>query len=149
MMDPLLKRVRPYLLGSVAAAALALGVGSPARANSVLTEDKALAPAVADADRVGSAWNDSEMQVVQTVVVSEPSEPGDWFPTLSEADLTLTPSPVRPVTFQANDAAALDAATTGDHQAVIPLPSALWTGMAGLSALATIGWRKAIARFFV
>ncbi len=63
------------------------------------------------------------------------TEAAVWFPDLSVArDLTMSQSPVQ--SFNAIDV------TQTHEQALIPLPAAAWTGMAGLGALGVLGQRR-------
>ncbi|MEA2734935.1 MAG: hypothetical protein QOE14_1386 [Humisphaera sp.] len=144
----LLKSARIGSAAAVAAAfvALALSVGSPARADASLTEDQAkVIAAVAAASEDETRIHGDDVQVAESVIVPEPDETPAWFPEFDADALTLTPPPIQTTSFQTDDAAHL--VITNEH-AVIPLPPAAWTGLAGLASLATIGGRKAILRFF-
>jgi hypothetical protein len=148
-------RVTGMPAAAVVFVALALVLGKPARAEAAVTEEQAEAATVA-ATAVDAAaaeeWTDVPLdaRIVERVVWSEPEAPPSWFPALQEQpDLTLTPSPVQPVNLSAAGTTAMREthAVTNEH-AVIPLPPAAWTGLAGLASLAVIHGRKAIVRFF-
>ena len=136
-----------HLLAAAVTLGAACGLGNPAQAGAGAIDQRALVE-IADPQRQGAAWEDEPVQVIETVVISVPSDPPNWFPALRADQVTLTPSPARPVSLQAAEPGDGGEPTLSEH-AVIPLPPAAWTGLAGLSALATVGWRKSIARFFV
>jgi hypothetical protein len=67
-----------------------------------------------------------------------------WFPHSAGTALTLEHSPV----FIAGTNVSEQAATTPRQTAAIPLSSPGWMGLFGLTALALVGSRRAVSRFF-
>lgn len=158
----------PRDMAAAAFVALALGLGSPAFAEAPVTGKQAAAIAADSAHSDHTAVDDSatavdptlnsatdgiDLQTIETVIWSESAaadeQPLAWYPPLAEEegaiDLTLSGSPVQVTTVSPVSGAT--GVITNEH-AVIPLPPAAWTGLAGLASLATIRGRKAIVRFF-
>jgi type II secretory pathway pseudopilin PulG len=151
-------------------AALALGSGKPARGEVSVFHEQAEATAVAtqalDAARseARATWHATirgDAAMINSVDWMEPSQPA-WFPVTADDEsansgaadeatraglLALTPSPMRTAGLT-NQAVAPQPEIISYEYAVIPLPPAAWTGLAGLASLATIGGRKALIRFF-
>ena len=169
MSNPMLEpRRRAVGAAVVVFVALALSVGKPARGEVSVSEEQAEASAVAteaiDAvryDEASANWNAVDAKVA-TIDWSEPGESLVWFPTTAALDnhntasadadnranlLSLAPSPMRTPGLTSQFVAPPAEIIPNEH-AVIPLPPAAWTGLAGLASLATIGGRKALVRFF-
>jgi hypothetical protein len=157
----------PRVVRAAAFVALALGLGNAAWGDAIVTEKQAEAAALAAAapqpaheatvnNRAADAGDDvidlQTFEVTETVIWAAPQEQMHWFPKLEEDAaptaasnlLKLSPSPVQLTDTSLTGATG---ALTNEH-AVIPLPPAAWTGLAGLASLATFGGRKAILRFF-
>ena len=144
----------PVMIALAGFMALALGIGSPASARTLVTEEEAEAAAVAasamDAALQEEAGESGFLQTpTDTFDWSAFEEPPLWFPTLSQDDLMLT-SPVERVELQslADPEPAATATLIPNEHAVIPLPPAAWSGLLGLASLAAIHGRKSIIRFF-
>ena len=140
---------RRVMIALAAFVALALGLVNPASAKTPVTEEQAEAAAVAaDAALYEEAGETAFSQTTDTFDWSFVNEPPVWFPTLTQDDLTLT-SPMQRVDLP-GVVGAEPASTTvvANEHAVIPLPPAAWTGLAGLASLAAIHARKSIIRFF-
>ena len=167
MIYPFLEPRRRIILVAVIFATLALGFGAPARGEVSVFDEQAEASAVA-AQALEVAWSEdsstsnaarADATIIDSVDWLDASTPTAWFPvTPDEANadaaaharaglLELVPSPMRTPGLTNQTVAPLTEIIPNEH-AVIPLPPAAWTGLAGLASLATFGGRKALIRFF-
>jgi len=165
--NPMLEPRRLVVAAAVAFAALALAAADPARGEVSVSDEQADASAVVaetlDAVRFATPDLGTKAGDATTLVTADwlDNESMAWFPAIEEegvardADddspaahlLTLAPSPMRTPGLTKQMVAQQPEIIPHEH-AVIPLPSAAWTGLAGLASLATIGGRKALLRFF-
>ena len=159
MKYPLLEPATTLVAGAVMFVALALGAGRPAWGATAVTEEQADAAAAAARALEDSASENSDIakRTVETIVWSGAAESAAWYPGTEDADTgsaatsltSLTPSPMQtPNLASGAMLAAQQASVIPNEHAVIPLPAGAWTGLAGLTSLATIRARKAICRFF-
>ena len=164
MKYPLLEPATTLAAGAVVFGTLALGVGKPAWGATPVTEEQATAAAVAARalDDSASENSDMEKRTVEPFAWSAASESSAaWYPGAGVDDTgatdtgatdnltSLSASPMQ--THLATSGAMLgaqEASVIPNEHAVIPLPAGAWTGLAGLTSLATIRARKAIVRFF-
>jgi hypothetical protein len=163
MKYPLLEPATTLAAGAVVFGALALGVGKPAWGATPVTEEQAHAAALAARalDDSASENSDIDNRTIDTALWSDSNESPAWYPgssggggggaddTTATRLTTLSASPMQ-TSHLATGAtlAAQEASVIPNEHAVIPLPAAAWTGLAGLTSLATIRARKAIGRFF-
>jgi hypothetical protein len=167
MSYPLLEPRRRISSVALVFAALALGFGAPARGEVSVFDEQAEASAVAaQALEVAwfehsSTWNAAraDATIIDSIDWLDPNTPTAWYPvTTDEANadaadhphaglLKFAPSPMRTPGLTKQTVAPPAEIIPSEH-AVIPLPPAAWTGLAGLASLATIGGRKALIRFF-
>ena len=167
MSYPLLEPRRRISSVALVFAALALGFGAPVRGAVSVFDEQAEASAVA-AQALEVAWSEygstsnaarADATIIDSIDWLDPNTPTAWFPVTPEeanadaADnahaglLELAPSPMRTPGLTNQTVAPLPEIIPNEH-AVIPLPAAAWTGLAGLASLATFGGRKALIRFF-
>ena len=165
MRNPMLEPRRIVVAAAVAFAALALATAAePARGAMSVIDEQADASAVVaqtlDEIRFAAQPNrgHNDAMIFETTS-SLDNRRAEWFPAIDgeevdrDADesptaaalLALAPSPMSTPGVQA---VAQQPDVIPNEHAVIPLPPAAWTGLAGLLSLATIGGRKALQRFF-
>ena len=162
MKYPLLEPATTLVAGVVMFVALALGAGRPAWGATAVTEEQADAAAVAARALDDSASENTEVdkRTLEPITWSGASESAAWYPGANGADdadsanaatrlTTLSPSPMQTANLATGAMLATQQASViPNEHAVIPLPAGAWTGLAGLTSLATIRARKAILRFF-
>ena len=161
MKYPLLEPATTLAAGAVVFGALALGVGNPAWGATPVTEEQAHAAALAAGalDDSASENSDIDQRTIDTALWSDTDESSAWYPgdgggggaddATTTSLTTLSASPMQTPHLAAGARlAAQEGSVIPNEHAVIPLPAAAWTGLAGLTSLATIRARKAIARFF-
>jgi hypothetical protein len=160
MKYPLREPATTLVAGAVVFGALALGVGKAAWGATSVTEEPATAAAVAARALDDSASENSDIpqrdqHIVETGLWSDPTESSAWYPGADDTEVadanltTLASSPMQtPHLATGATLAAQQPSVIPNEHAVIPLPAGAWTGLAGLTSLATIRARKAILRFF-
>ncbi len=165
LLEPRRRRMVAIAVGVFGA--LALASGEPARGEVSVADEQAEASAVAaealdaaryEASAITADTDTGDATLIGPIDWSEAHQAMTWFPVTMEEDnangddtraslLALAPSPMRTPGLT-SQAVAPQPTVIPNEYAVIPLPSAAWTGLAGLASLATIGGRKALMRFF-